>query len=170
MRLGEEDHGIGIEIPHANLVSPATRLVTEVETEKALATPETQISATPQPGASHSKSVEVENVTVAVDQGVLEPKPAWKDLFAQNREPANGWKLKYVPSDDSEIVEYTYAEIRTEVNRWQYTLVGVPMGVRVSFSTMDRYIENHWQMVSKPELRLTNSGVFLYSFKLEEDL
>lgn len=65
-------------------------------------------------------------------------KPAhqltWKDVLAGNRNPENGWHLRYVPSDDSDVIEYSYDDVPTEVNRWQFTLVGAPMGMGVSYS------------------------------------
>lgn len=130
---------------------------------------------TPQPGASHSKQgsagmQDPQRATIAVDQGRLDPKPKWSDLFAGNRDAEKGWKLKYIPTDDFDVVEYTYSEVRSEVNRWRFTLVGVPMGMRASYAMMERYVENRWSMVSKPEIRLTNSGVFLFSFKSEDDM
>lgn len=97
-------------------------------------------------------------------------KPKWFDLFAGNRDSENGWKLKYIPSDESDMVEWSYLEVRTEVNRWRFTLVGVPIGLHATYSMMERYVENRWSMVKKPEIRLIDSGVFLFSFHSEDDM
>lgn len=75
-----------------------------------------------------------------------------------------------MPTNDSEVVEYTYAEVCREVNRWQHTLVRAAMGFNMSFASMERYVAYHCSMVTKPEVRLTCSGVFLFTFASEQDM
>lgn len=155
----------------------ATKVAEELATP--IATPGGSVSSIPQPGASHVKSVQIEAaneperptvIPQGVDQGKLDARPKWSDLFAGNRDTENGWKLKYILSDESDVVDYSYAEVLTEVNRWRFTLVGVPMGMSASIAMMERYVENRWSMVQKLEIRMTNSGVFLFSFQSEADM
>lgn len=107
---------------------------------------------------------------VNVDEAVLEPKRTWRDVLAGNRYVKNGLKLEYIPSDDSDVIEYTYEEVRSEIWKWQFSLIGAVIGPVVSFSTMERYVKDRWDMVETPEVRVTKSGVFMFTFKLDEDM
>lgn len=85
--------------------------------------------------------------SVKIDEVVIEPKRSWKDVLVGNRDVKSGMKLEYIPSEDLEVVEYTYDEVRSEIKKWHFSLVGAVIDPFVPFTVMERYVSARWDMV-----------------------
>lgn len=79
-------------------------------------------------------------------------------------------KLNYIPSNGSDVLEFSYDEVKTEIKKWRFSLIGVVVGPFVLFTAMERYVKANWTMVPTLEIHLTESGVYMFTFTTKQDM
>ncbi|KAI4338199.1 hypothetical protein L6164_016543 [Bauhinia variegata] len=68
------------------------------------------------------------------------PKRSWSQSLAGNIDPGNGLNLHYLPSIELGVVNFTQEDVTEEINYWNLSLIGIVVGLRISFSMLDAYV------------------------------
>lgn len=66
------------------------------------------------------------------------------------------FNLDYIPSYKSDTSVYSEADFIEEIQYWNIALVEAMVGLNVSFTVMENFVEFRWNMVDKPKVYLNN--------------
>lgn len=109
-------------------------------------------------------------IPVKVDEVQVAPKKTWREALAGNRVGENGLKLRYIPPETDGVVEFTDADVRSSIVKWQHSLIGAVVGTFVTYRAMKAYVRSRRTNIGPLQIFKKDNGIFLFWLNRREDL
>lgn len=105
-----------------------------------------------------------------MDTAKPELRKSCKEALAGNRESANGLKLRYITPTEPGIVEYSEADVKPTVEKWQNSLLGAVIGANPTFYAMEQFILVRWKKIGIPKIFKKDNDIFLLKFRTRQEM
>ncbi|CAK8532363.1 unnamed protein product [Lathyrus sativus] len=97
-----------------------------------------------------------------------EGRKLWADVLKDNRNPAKGRTMKFIPPQVVEgkiEVQIEEDDVSSEVKFWESSLILYAMGADLSMNAVKDFMTRSWNFVQLPDMYFNDEGYFILRFK-----
>ncbi|CAK8531390.1 unnamed protein product [Lathyrus sativus] len=97
-----------------------------------------------------------------------EGRKLWADVLKDNRNPAKGRAMKFIPPQVVEgkiEVQIEEDDVSSEVKFWESSLILYAMGADLSMNAVKNFMTRSWNFVQLPDMYFNDEGYFILRFK-----
>ncbi|CAK8565025.1 unnamed protein product [Lathyrus sativus] len=119
-------------------------------------------------GSIAKKSNEIELEKPRSTPTPEEGRKLWADVLKDNRNPAKGRAMKFIPPQVVEgkiEVQIEEDDVSSEIKFWESSLILYAMGADLSMNVVKNFMTRTWNFVELPNMYFNDEGYFILRFK-----
>ncbi|CAK8538006.1 unnamed protein product [Lathyrus sativus] len=119
-------------------------------------------------GSIAKKSNEIELEKPRSTPTPEEGRKLWADVLKDNRNPAKGRAMKFIPPQVVEgkiEVQIEEDDVSSEIKFWESSLILYAMGADLSMNAVKNFMTRTWNFVQLPDMYFNDEGYFILRFK-----